>query len=66
MHFIERIIEESGIYLKSGGWLLIEMDPDQTEKALHLIDSTQSFGYKERLMDYRKKYRLIKAQKKNG
>jgi len=66
MRFIERIIEESGIYLKSGGWLLIEMDPDQTEKALYLIDSTQSFGYKERLMDYRKKYRLIKAQKKNG
>jgi len=66
MHFIERIIEESGIYLKSGGWLLIEMDPDQTERALCLIDSTQSFCYKERLMDYRKKYRLIKAQKKNG
>lgn len=66
MHFIERIIEESGIYLKPGGWLLIEMDPDQTERALRLIDSTQSFGYRERLMDYRKKYRLIKAQKRNG
>lgn len=66
MHFIERIIEESGIYLRSGGWLLIEMDPDQTERALCLIDSTQSFSYKERRMDYRKKYRLIKAQKRNG
>ena len=66
MHFIERIIEESEIYLRSGGWLLIEMDPDQTERALCLIDSTQSFSYKERLMDYRKKYRLIKAQKRNG
>jgi len=66
MHFIERIIEGSAIYLKPGGWLLIEMDPDQTEKALRLIDSTRSFGYKERLMDYRKKYRLIKAQRRNG
>jgi len=66
MHFIERIIEESEIYLKPGGWLLIEMDPDQTERALCLIDSTQSFSYKERLMDYQKKYRLIKAQKRNG
>jgi release factor glutamine methyltransferase len=66
MHFIKRIIEESGAYLKPGGWLLIEMDPDQTERALCLIDSTQSFSYKERLMDYRKKYRLVKAQKKNG
>jgi release factor glutamine methyltransferase len=66
MHFIKRIIEEGGAYLKPGGWLLIEMDPDQTERALCLIDTTQSFSYKERLMDYRKKYRLVKAQKKNG
>jgi release factor glutamine methyltransferase len=66
MHFIERIIEESGVYLKPGGWLLIEMDPDQTERALPLIDLAQCFGSKERLMDYRKKYRLIKAQKKYG
>jgi len=66
MHFIEKIIEESGVYLKSGGWLLIEMDPDQTERALYLIDSTESFSYRERLKDYRKKYRLIKAQKRNG
>jgi len=66
MHFIKRIIEEGGAYLKPGGWLVIEMDPGQTERALCLIDSTQSFGYKERLMDYRKKYRLVKAQKKNG
>jgi len=66
MHYLERIIEESGTYLRSGGWLLIEMDPDQTERALCLIDLTQSFSYKERLMDYQKKYRLIKAQKRNG
>ncbi len=66
MHFIKRIIEESGSYLKPGGWLLIEMDPDQTERALNLINSTQSFSYKERIRDYRKKYRLVKAQKRNG
>jgi len=65
MHFIKRIIEESGTYLKPGGWLLIEMDPDQTERALYLLDSTQSFSYKERFMDYQKKYRLVKAQKRN-
>jgi len=64
MHFIKRIIEESGMYLKPDGWLLIEMDPNQTERALYLIDSTRSFSYKERLMDYRKKYRMVKAQKR--
>jgi release factor glutamine methyltransferase len=66
MHFITRLIKGGGAYLKPGGWLLIEMDPDQTEKALCLIDSTQSFSFRERLMDYRKKYRLVKAQKKHG
>jgi len=65
IHFIKRIIEESGMYLKPGGWLLIEMDPDQTERALYLIDATRYFSHKERLRDYRKKYRLVKAQK-NG
>jgi release factor glutamine methyltransferase len=64
MYFIKRIIEESEMYLKPGGWLLIEMDPNQTDRALHYIDLTQSFSYKERRMDYRKKYRLVMAQKR--
>jgi len=64
MYFIKKIIEESEMYLKPGGWLLIEMDPNQTERALDHIDLTQSFCYKERRMDYRKKYRLVMAQKK--
>ncbi len=66
MHFIERIIIEGATYLKPGGWLLIEMDPDQTERALSLIESTRSFRYQKRLMDYRKQYRMVKAQKRNG
>ena len=66
MRFIEKIIEKSQDYLKPGGWLLVEMDPDQTEMALHLIDKTGAFNYKERVLDYQKKYRLIKARKKDG
>ena len=66
IHFIKKIIEESKDYLKPSGWLLIEMDPDQTEKALYLIDKTRAFNCKERILDYQKKYRLIKAQRKNG
>lgn len=64
--FIERLILDSGAYLKSGGWLLIEMDPHQTERALNLIDSVSCFGYKERIKDYRDSYRMIKAQTKHG
>ncbi len=66
MGFIQRIIGEGAVYLKPGGWLLIEMDPDQTERALHLIDSTRSFGFRDRLTDYQKRYRLVKAQKGHG
>jgi release factor glutamine methyltransferase len=66
MRYIQRLIEESGPYLKSGGWLLVEMDPHQTERALNLIDSAQYFGYKERIMDYQDLYRMVKARKKHG
>jgi release factor glutamine methyltransferase len=66
MYFIERIIGDAENYLKPGGWLLIEMDPGQTEQALALIGETRSLCRGERLMDYHKNYRMIKAQKKHG
>jgi methylase of polypeptide subunit release factors len=66
MYFIERIIADAEKYLNPGGWLLIEMDPDQTEQALAIIGATKSLGREERLMDYHKNYRMIKARKKHG
>ena len=66
MYFIERIIAQGVNYLKPGGWLLIEMDPGQTDQALDLIGATRSFCRQERLMDYHKNYRMIKAQKQHG
>jgi release factor glutamine methyltransferase len=66
MYFIERIIADAENYLKPGGWLLIEMDPDQTDQALALIGETRSLCRQERLMDYHKNYRMIKAQKQHG
>jgi release factor glutamine methyltransferase len=66
MYFIERIIADGGNYLKPGGWLLIEMDPGQTDQALGLVAATRSLCRQERLMDYHKNYRMIKAQKKYG
>ena len=65
-HCIQRLIGNSGPYLRNGGWLLVEMDPQQTERALNLIDAAQCFGYKERIVDYRDSYRMVKAQKKHG
>jgi release factor glutamine methyltransferase len=66
MYFIERIIAQGENYLKPGGWLLIEMDPGQTDQALGLVGTTRAFCREERLMDYHKNYRMIKAQKKHG
>ena len=66
MHCIQRLIGMSGPCLRKGGWLLVEMDPRQTERALNLIDSAECFGYKERIVDYRDSYRMVKAQKKYG
>ena len=54
MYFIQRIIKESWRYLKPGGWLLMEMAPDQTKKALSLLESLKFYDYSERIMDYRK------------
>jgi release factor glutamine methyltransferase len=66
MYFIERIIADAENYLKPGGWLLMEMDPGQTDQALALIGARGSLCREERLMDYHKNYRMIKAQKKHG
>jgi release factor glutamine methyltransferase len=66
MRYIQRLIRESVPYLRGGGWLLVEMDPHQTERALDLIDSERCFDYKGRVLDYRKYYRMVKAQKKDG
>jgi release factor glutamine methyltransferase len=66
MYFIERIIGDAENHLKPGGWLLMEMDPDQTDQALALIGETRSLSRQERLMDYHKNYRMMKAQKKHG
>jgi methylase of polypeptide subunit release factors len=55
---------EGANYLKSGGWLLLEMDPEQTTKALKLIDKTNKYQKKDRIKDYSHQYRVVMAQKK--
>lgn len=66
MYFIERIINESWRYLRPGGWLLMEMDNDQAETATSLVKLSTSYDYVEKIMDYGKKYRAIKAKRANG
>jgi release factor glutamine methyltransferase len=61
---IRRIIQEGPAFLKPRGWLLLEMDPGQTESALALMDRSGQFGDKHRIKDYSHRYRVVAARKK--
>jgi len=62
--FIERIISGGAEFLNPGGWLLMEMDPRQTQKSLELFDKNGHYGDKKRLRDYTRRYRVVMAQKR--
>jgi len=63
MFFIEKLILNGADYLHPGGWILLEMDPEQTTKALKLIEETGYYGERTRIKDYGNQYRVVMAQK---
>ena len=63
LFFIERIIMDAPDYLNPGGWLLIEMDPGQTLKALSMIKQNGSYMEYRCAKDYAKKDRVVIARK---
>ena len=63
MFFIEKVIMKGADYLRPGGWILLEMDPEQTTKALKLIEESGHYGEKTRIKDYSHHYRVVMAQK---
>lgn len=64
MFHIERIVEDAPNHLNPGGWLLLEMDPEQTIKAFELIERTGAYQEKHRVKDYSHRYRVVVARKK--
>jgi len=62
IYHIRRIIEGSPAFLNPGGWLLLEMAPDQTDRALEMIGSMGAFEKKTRIKDYSHRYRVVGAQ----
>jgi len=62
-YYIDRIIREAPDHLKPGGWLLIEMDPGQTDMALDLIEKTARFSEQTRIKDYCDRFRVVMAKK---
>jgi release factor glutamine methyltransferase len=63
MDYIRNIIQGAPKHLNPGGWILVEMDPEQTTKAFGLIEANSSYGEKVRLRDYSNYHRVVMAQK---
>jgi release factor glutamine methyltransferase len=63
MFYITNIIQEAPKHLTPGGWILLEMDPEQTTKALGLIEASNSYLRPVRLKDYSHNHRVVMVQK---
>jgi release factor glutamine methyltransferase len=66
MVHINRILREAAGYLVPGGWILMEMDPEQTPKAVRIIEETGQFTEHRRIQDYSHRYRMVMARKKTA
>ena len=64
MHFIKEIIKEAPEYLDAGGWIFLEMDPEQTTIAMELMDKNDDYVERRRIKDYSGHYRVVMAQKR--
>lgn len=63
MFFIEKIIMDGADFLNHGGWLLIEMDPEQIERALIIAENTGNYIEKRCIKDYSHQNRVVMAKK---
>lgn len=63
LFFIKKIILEAKDFLKSGGWLLMEMAPSQTAKAMNLAAQTGFYGEQKVIKDYSHRDRVVMARK---
>ncbi|MBW1798235.1 MAG: peptide chain release factor N(5)-glutamine methyltransferase [Deltaproteobacteria bacterium] len=62
-YYIERIITEAPDFMKPKAWIILEMAPDQTEKALGLLEKTEGYADSARIRDYSRLYRIVMAQR---
>lgn len=66
LFFINRLILEAKDFLKPRGWLLIEMAPFQTPKAMALVERTGFYEEKKIVKDYSHKERVLIARKRQA
>lgn len=63
-YYIEKIIMGGLDYINPGGWIILEMAPDQTEKAVRLMEQIKGYNEKSRIKDYSHRYRVVCARKR--
>jgi release factor glutamine methyltransferase len=63
MFYIRKILSEGPRSLYPGGWLLMEMDQEQTSEALRLMEETGQYASWERVKDYSRRYRVVMGRK---
>ncbi|MBW1705349.1 MAG: peptide chain release factor N(5)-glutamine methyltransferase [Deltaproteobacteria bacterium] len=63
MYYIERILTKAPDYMKPKAWIMLEMSPDQTEKALGLVEKIEGYSDQARIRDYSRLYRIVMAQR---
>jgi release factor glutamine methyltransferase len=62
MFYLERIIHGAHDFLNPGGWIILEMAPRQTQKALDIIARTGKYRQETRIKDYGRAYRVVMAR----
>jgi len=62
MAYVERILREAPDFLNHGGWLLVEMAPGQTERAMKIAEETRCYGGAGRIRDYSGRHRVVCAR----
>jgi release factor glutamine methyltransferase len=60
---IRKILEKAPGFLNPGGWLMIEMDPDQTDSAIQIISNNDGYSTGQVIKDFSSKDRVVIARK---
>ncbi len=62
--YIRTIINEAYNFLSPGGWLMLEMAPDQTDNAVKMTRATGRYSDEKIVKDYSNKDRVVTARNK--
>ena len=63
MFYIKKILRQAPVFLKPGGWLMMEMDTRQISSAKVLLKEMNQFGETRSIQDYSRKERILMTQK---